>query len=72
MRLEEIKGRAVHTCGTKRVDRRPATDPAWEYQVLALMDPDDDPEWVPVEAEKTKSWPQDGWQSVDDWDGATG
>ena len=67
MRLEEIKGRAVHEGGDMRVDRRPGTKPSWEYQALVLMDPDDDPEWTPVPASETKDWPEDGWQDVDDW-----
>ena len=67
MRLREITGRAVHESGKYRVDRRPGASPSWEYQGLALMDVDDGPEWFPVEASGIGDWPQDGWNSVDDW-----
>jgi hypothetical protein len=67
MRLKEIKGRAVHQNGGMRIDRRPETAKAWEYQVLKLLDPHDDPEWCPVDPEQSEDWPQDGWESVDDW-----
>lgn len=69
MRLEEIEGRAVHENGDMRVDRRPETKPSWEYQALVLMDPDDDPEWVPVSVEEAAGWPVEGWQSVEEWKG---
>lgn len=67
MRIDEVTGRAVHTNGRLRIDRRKETDPIWEYQHLVLMDPDDGPEWVPVLASDTTNWPKDGWNSVDDW-----
>lgn len=68
MLLREIKGRAVHCSGGMRVDRRPGTSPNWEYQMLMLNDPDDPvPEWVPVDSERAKDWPEDGWESAEDW-----
>jgi len=67
MHITKIKGRAIHNDGFLRVDRRPDTDPRWVYQRLKLFDPDDGPEWVPADPEDVASWPQEGWNSVDDW-----
>lgn len=67
MKKSEIKGRAVHRDGDMRIDRRPGTAPNWEFQMLMLMDPDDGPEWIPVKPEDTKDWPEDGWESIDNW-----
>lgn len=67
MDIKEIKGRAVHESGLLRVDNRPATDPKWRYQALKLMNPDDEPEWVPVPEHKTRNWPKKGWNSIEDW-----
>ncbi len=61
MKKSDVRGRAVHRCGTKRIDRRLGTHVSWEYQVKALMDPTDGPEWVPIPETDTRDWPEMGW-----------
>lgn len=70
MQLREVKEaavRAVHQTGAYRVDFRTETAPAWNYQARKLMDPDEGPEWVPVPEHRTKNWPTEGWNSIEDW-----
>jgi hypothetical protein len=70
MKKSEIKGRAVHRNGVMRIDRRKGTAPNWEYQVLAMCDPDDpEPMWKPIPTEEADDFPEDGWESQEDWKG---
>jgi hypothetical protein len=70
MKLADVKAqglRAVHDAGCYRVDFRPETAEAWHFQARKLMDPDEGPEWVPIQEHKTKNWPLEGWNSIEDW-----
>jgi hypothetical protein len=66
-------GRAICITGTKLVDLNEPT--GWRYQMLVLVDPKGEPEWLPASDEQAAQWKTStGWRSLgaDAIDGVTG